>query len=87
MVLEKNKLGIIVKKYPELLWRSMYGNLYKLGGKEIRDVKVYSDPRRSEKSMIVDKDSVFVSTQDESFNIIYESVLKEMFLHPTKLEG
>jgi hypothetical protein len=87
MVLEKNKLGIIVKKYPELLWRSMYGNLYKLGGKEIRDVKVYSDPRRSEKSMIVDKDSVFVSTQDESFDVIYESVLKEMFLYPTKLEG
>jgi hypothetical protein len=86
MVLEKDKLRVIVKKYPELLWRSMYGNLYRLGGKEIKDVKVYSDPRRSDKSMVVDKDSVFVSTQDDSFNIIYESFLKEMFLNPTTLE-
>jgi hypothetical protein len=86
MVFEKNKLDTIVKKYPELLWRSMYGNLYNLGGKEIKDVKVYNDPKLSDKSMIVNKDSIFVSTQDESFKIIYESFLKEMFLHPSKLE-
>ena len=87
MVLEKDKLIVIVKKYPDSLWRSMYGNLYELGGKEMRDVKVHSDPRLSHRSMVVDKDSVFVSTQDDTFKMIYESVLKEMFLHPTKLEG
>lgn len=86
MLLEKNKLLVIIKKYPNLLWRSMYGNLHKLGGIEIKDVKVYSDPLYSERSKEIDKDSIFASTEDNSFKSVRESILKDMFFEPTVFE-
>lgn len=86
ILVEKDKLLSIIKKYPSLLWRSMYGNLHNLGGIEIRDVKVYSDPRYSERSKEIDKDSIFASTEDNSFKSVHESILKNMFFEPTKFE-
>ena len=86
MVVEKSKLLAIIKKYPSLLWRSMYGNLYSLNGIEIKDVKVYSDPRYSKRSKEIDKDSVFVSTEDNSFKTVHASLLKNMFFEPTRFE-
>lgn len=86
-VMNKEKLKPILKHKREL-WRSMYGNLYNVGGKQIEDVKVY--PRTSyfygkfnwEKNL--DK---FISSQDESFLELKTNLLDTKFPKKTIYEN
>lgn len=84
--LEKAKLKHIVTDHPTFLWRSVYGNIYKIGGTQIKDVKVYSNHMYSSRSSQITKDSIFISTQDESFKNIYATTFKDIFSKPSSLE-
>jgi hypothetical protein len=79
MAMEKEKLSFVIKKYPNLLWRSVYGNMYQLGGTQIMDVKIYNNKAYSSRSAKLSNNSTFVSTQDESFETIHKEVLSDMF--------
>ena len=71
MHMEKGKLKQILDQYPELLWRSMYGNTFNLGGTQCQDVKVYGNHVvRSEKQGIDYQNDIFLSTDDISFKKI-----------------
>lgn len=59
--------------------RSVYGNYYNVGGQEIKDVKVYKDTD-------VIKGADFISTEDNSFEKVYNEILKDMFPDKSKYE-
>lgn len=86
MIMKKNNLLMIIKKYPSCLWRSMYGNLFNVGGKKIDDVKVYVNKKHLNRSKAITNDSVFISTEDLSFNLVFETLLKDTFQNKTKYE-
>lgn len=59
-VFNKKKLLKLIDKYPNLhCTRTLYGNLYKIGGEQSEDFKVFSD-----KPDFSYKDSTFLSTYD-----------------------
>jgi hypothetical protein len=69
------------------LFRSTYGNLYSVGGKTIKDVKVYSSKPLSLKSYdYIGMEYDYISSDDESFNIILNRVLLKMFTKPSLCE-
>ena len=59
--------------------RSVYGNYHNVGGIEINDVKIYKGDTNI-------PDSDFLSTEDNSFDIIYNKILKDMFTEKTQYE-
>jgi hypothetical protein len=68
--------------------RSGYGNLNNIGGQLITDVKAYK-PKSILSSRSFDftkEDAEFISTEDGSFNLVYESILKEMFTERSRFE-
>jgi hypothetical protein len=68
MLINKNKFKKIVGINHNLLYRSMYGNIYNVGGKEMEDVKVYDSVNM--KSLSYDYLSnkySFLSTEPGSF--------------------
>lgn len=60
--------------------RSMYGNIYNIGGIKLDDVKIYKRDNQ-----IKMENSIFISTEDNSFHKIEEK-LKEMFPNPSAYE-
>ena len=86
-------LQVNKKKFLELVPRdslaprSVYGNMANIGGSEILDVKTYNNPRYRSKSYTYDKDnSPFISSNDDSFDILRETILSEMFPEPSPYE-
>jgi hypothetical protein len=80
MVMEKNKLKQSLSYGDNLLWRSIYGNLFNVGGKEIEDVKVYVKGPLVLKSYNLNKDShTYLSSADTSFDLILKEILKDSF--------
>jgi hypothetical protein len=68
-------------------WRSAYGNIYRVGGTKIKDVKVYGSINFSELSYNPDSlDSEYISTDDSSFPLVYKKILKGMFPNPSSCE-
>jgi hypothetical protein len=86
MIMEKNKLKEVIIKYPSCLWRSMYGNLFSVGGTKIDDVKVYVNKKHLSRSKEISAESIFVSTEDLSFNLVFETLLKDIFKTKTTYE-
>jgi hypothetical protein len=86
MPMEKDKLCFILKKYPSCLWRSMYGNLYGVGGTKIEDVKVYTNRRHLARSNEITEKSIYLSTEDQAFKGILDKVLSHIFTAPTQYE-
>ena len=84
--MEKDKLNNIIKKYPSCLWRSMYGNMHNVGGTQMEDVKVYTNPKHKARSNEITNNSVFMSTEDQAFNMMLDKVLIKMFLNKSKYE-
>ena len=87
MLMEKDKLKDIIFKYPTCLWRSMYGNMYNIGGTQMEDVKIYSDKKYKEISDTIYSESTFLSTEDKAFNLAFDSILSKMFPIPSKHES
>jgi hypothetical protein len=85
MPMTKTKLRQVIP-YP-FLWRSVYGNLFEVGGIEISDVKIYKqeyiNPKVDEKKIYQSK---FLSTEDRSFNELLTKILKDRFPNPSELE-
>lgn len=82
------KAGLKVSLKGNTLWRSTYGNVFQVGGTEISDVKFYTGgPLRIKNSTYSQSDSPYMSTDDESFNLLFKSQLADMFPNPTELEA
>ena len=86
MVMQRNKLLPIIKKYPNCLWRSMYGNIYNVGGTQMEDVKVYTNPRHAARSNEITNNSIFLSTEDQAFKMMLDRLLLKMFPDKSKYE-
>ena len=83
MIIEKNKIKDFIDL--SLAPRSMYGNIYDIGGQNIEDVKIYYSKKMQFNSAINYKNLPFLSTEDESFNnILY--FLEQLFSSPSKHE-
>jgi hypothetical protein len=84
--MNKQKLKESIKKayFP----RSGYGNVHSIGGELVKDVKVYSQKSQlsSKNYDFANSDVAFISTEDTSFENVYNSILKDMFLMPSKYE-
>jgi hypothetical protein len=83
MIFEKQKLSSVIDS--QGLWRSMYGNIYGVGGKLFIDNKIYS----KEYSFInnnVDFKSIYLSTEDNSFEDKKEW-FDQKFPKPSKFEN
>ena len=87
MVMEKQKLKQILENNDQFLWRSIYGNIFNVGGKQMEDVKVYSKGPLVLKSYNLNKEEhVYLSSADTSFDIILNSILRKQFVEKTKYE-
>ena len=87
MIMEKEKLAEVLKYEEQFLWRSVYGNMFNVGGKEMQDVKVYTKGPLVLKSYNLNKDEhIYLSSADTSFDLIFNNILKDKFLNKTKYE-
>lgn len=67
----KEKLGkIFAPKNTNMLWRSYYGNYYKIGGEQIQDVKIYGNGLLKLRNYEYNEDSIFLSTDEHSFSLV-----------------
>lgn len=80
MVMEKTKLKAVLRHGSEFLWRSMYGNIFNVGGIEMKDVKVYIEGPLVAKSYdIKNTKHKYLSSTDTSFQMLHSLILKKMF--------
>ena len=83
-----NKTGLldVIEKYPECLWRSMYGNLYNVGGTQMDDVKIYVNKRHLARSNEITDNSIYMSTEDTSLKVMLDKMLRQMLPEPSIYE-
>lgn len=84
MPLEKDNVAICLSKNNQMIFRSVYGNMFDLGGESIADVKFYSKGPLVPKSYNIEElSSPYLSSAPSSFEIVYEKILKDMFISKT----
>lgn len=88
MPMERDKLLFLLTTHRySHSWRSLYGNYYKVGGEQIRDVKVYDDkgykPDPYDFTRLI---YPFLSSNDDSFDLLKRKLLHKMFPQKSKLE-
>lgn len=83
LVVEKAAIDYFIDQ--SLAPRSMYGNLYNIGGQEIKDVKFYSTYNMLDHSVSISNDMPFISTEDKSFDKVFD-MLHGLFPEKTKYE-
>lgn len=82
-----NKTNLIKTISYKHMPRSVYGNLNNVGGIKKDDVKAYSgNSRLSERSISLNDDAVFLSTEDDSFENTHKETLQKMFPEPSQYE-
>ena len=86
MPMHKAGLLDIVTNHPECLWRSMYGNLFNVGGKQMEDVKVYKNKKHAARSAEITKNSIYLSTEDTGLTIMLDGILKDLLPNPSPYE-
>jgi hypothetical protein len=87
MIMEKKKLKQILQNNDQFLWRSIYGNVFGVGGEQMEDVKVYTKGPLVLKSYNLKKDEhIYLSSADTSFDMILGNILKKQFTEKTKYE-
>jgi hypothetical protein len=71
------------------LWRSFYGNYYKIGGVQIEDCKVYKNQISDgiDLNDFIKAHSPFLSSNDEAFEFLLENYLKSRFPEKSSVEG
>jgi hypothetical protein len=79
MIMEKKKLSKVLMLSG--LWRSVYGNTFNVGGIKIRDVKVYNKNNKfySNGYDINNLEYDYLSSNDDSFDMVKEKVLDKRF--------
>lgn len=71
----------------DTLWRSSYGNMFGIGGTEISDVKVYHSGPLIKKTYDINSLKYdYISTDDSSFEMVKEALLKDLFPEPSIYE-
>lgn len=87
MIMEKKKLSKVLKLSG--LWRSVYGNIFDVGGVKIRDVKVYEKENKFYKYSydINNLEYDYLSSNDESFKTIKSLILEKQFKSKTIYES
>jgi hypothetical protein len=87
MIMEKEKLRIVLELLDQFLWRSIYGNKFDVGGTQMEDVKVYNSGPLVLKSYNLNiDDHTYLSSADSSFNSIFNKILKDKFNKKTRFE-
>jgi hypothetical protein len=83
-----NKTGLldVIEKYPECLWRSMFGNLYNVGGTQMDDVKIYVNKKHLARSNEITDSSIYMSTEDTSLKVMLDKMLRQMLPEPSIYE-
>lgn len=89
MVMEKDKLkDIINTKLEGISIRTLYGNKFNIGGQKIDDVKIHANNKiRLNSYDFKGKDFPFISTNDDTFDYLYEHLLKNKFKKKSKYEN
>jgi hypothetical protein len=87
MIMNKKKFKEVLK-HKTCLWRSLYGNIYEVGGTDREDVKVYVNSNLNPKSYnISNLKYPYLSSEDKSFMTVYKAVLKNMFKSKSPYEA
>jgi hypothetical protein len=86
MVMEKRKLEKVLMLSG--LWRSVYGNIFNVGGTQVKDVKVYDkkDKFYVNSYDVNNLESNYLSSNDDSFETIKSLILEERFSLKTAYE-
>ena len=84
--LNKDKLSTVIRSRVSI--RTMYGNMFSIGGIEIDDVKFHRVATRkwANNPDLDTMDFEYLSTSDDSFLEVYEHILRDMFKEPSPLE-
>ena len=87
MIMNKKKLLSVLMVTG--LWRSLYGNIFNVGGIQVKDVKVYDKKDRFYVNSydINNLESDYISSNDDSFEIIKSLILEERFPSKTAYES
>jgi hypothetical protein len=87
MIMEKRKLEKVLMLSG--LWRSVYGNIFNVGGIQVKDVKVYDkkDKFHVNSYDINNLESSYLSSNDDSFETIKSLILEERFPFKTVYES
>ena len=87
MMFNRQKLNEVLKQ-PIASIRTLYGNMYGVGGRKMGDVKVHSkrNQHAPEPFDYKNEDSVFLSTADNTFSEVKTNLLGPMFIKPSKYE-
>jgi hypothetical protein len=86
MIMEKKKLSKILMFSG--LWRSIYGNMFNVGGIKIKDVKVYNSTSRfyTNSYNINNLEYDYLSSNDDSFEMIKKILLEKTFSDKSNCE-
>jgi hypothetical protein len=79
MPVEKSKVEKTLRCGDYLLWRSVYGNLFSVGGIKTKDVKIYKELSKV--------DRLSSTSEGKSFNMLFDLVLKDKFNNHTEHEN
>jgi hypothetical protein len=87
MMFNKKRLAEILV-HPIASIRTLYGNIHKVGGRRMSDVKVHPNQHtHAPKSFdYLNEDSVFLSTADRTFPSVKKNLLGPLFRWPSKYE-
>ena len=87
MRFHKNKLFEVLKQ-PIASIRTLYGNIYRVGGRQIEDVKVHNNRKENAPKSFDyrNNSSVFLSTADDTFLPVKNNLLDLFFDKPSKYE-
>jgi hypothetical protein len=86
--IQLNKSKVLEVVDQKLSFRSVYGNKFNIGGTQTKDVKVYGSKLLKDMSYsFLSEDPTFISTEDLSFDYVYNEILKDMFYEPSEYES
>jgi len=83
-----NKQKMLAVLNHKTLHRSTYGNVYRVGGTQGYDVKVYSNKELKGKFCDIELSEVsYLSSHDSNFDFLLDFILKDMFPNPSTYES
>lgn len=88
MLYHKNKLAQVLPYDGST--RTLYGNVHKIGGRQIEDVKVHpkrQSPHAPEPFDYMNNETPFLSTADTMFHTVKKNLLGKVFTQPSKYES
>lgn len=85
MRMRRSKLGPMLSYEASI--RTLYGNLMRVGGEQITDVKVHTGPRNGPTQHdYMSSDFPFLSTHDRTFHTVRKQLLRYRFAEPSPFE-